>query len=341
MKKLFLLIQFILLNTCAFCQLLTVEQTIEYLNTSSKKLQIENAIRKDGCADYIYDEISISSDGIITINKYGAQGCVAILYATYQFHYSDIAPPIWGNPISSVGADTRWYYTTTYDFELRCFGTCIKGIFYYGRHSFHEKFEKFETTHTGFTDSFVPQLVEDSYTRNKIINAYKYLFEIIKESGKYERIDSDPFATKNLSEAKKIDITISNNLKPSDIRLNKLGELFTLPVQVGSRTKNFILDSGAGEMQLSPDFLAELIKDGTVTKDDILSSGLYKIADGSIVACKRVNIKKLKVGNFVVSNVTASVGEAFDTPLLLGKSFFDKFKKWSIDNTNSTLHLEK
>jgi predicted aspartyl protease len=50
-------------------------------------------------------------------------------------------------------------------------------------------------------------------------------------------------------------------------------------------------------------------------------------------------IRSLKVGNTVVQNVRASVASS-KGPLLLGQSFLERFKSWSIDNTKHVLLLD-
>ncbi|WAC02976.1 retroviral-like aspartic protease family protein [Lacinutrix neustonica] len=97
---------------------------------------------------------------------------------------------------------------------------------------------------------------------------------------------------------------------------------------------------GASEISISLNLEDDLISKGLLKKEDYIESGLYRIADGSIISCRRIIIKELKVGNFTIKNVVASIGFK-ESPLLLGKSFLDNFKKWSIDNDLQLLILEK
>jgi predicted aspartyl protease len=50
-------------------------------------------------------------------------------------------------------------------------------------------------------------------------------------------------------------------------------------------------------------------------------------------------IRSLKVGDKVIGNVKSSVSPVQGS-LLLGQSFLERFKSWSIDNTNHVLLLE-
>ena len=325
--KIKLLFLFIFSNAFLYGQLLSIDQTISYLNSISKKISNSN-----------YDSINLNSGGFILVNRFLDFKGTIVLQKEYSFHYSDVQLinmneskqkiPCCGGSLST--------------FCLNCSGECITETEYYGSGLFMDsQISKYEKPLKRFTICLTPLLIGDEYSKNKVINAYTYLFALLKESGKYERIDNDPFAPKNFSSTKKsIDISSTTQSNISEIALTNKDGVYTVPVKIGSKSRNFIIDSGAGEVQLSFEFLQELIKEGVITKDDILPDGLYKLANGSITICKRIKIKKMKVGNFTVSNVTASVSDG-NIPLLLGKSFFDKFKKWSIDNTTITLHLEK
>ena len=115
--------------------------------------------------------------------------------------------------------------------------------------------------------------------------------------------------------------------------------MFYIEVNIGDIKKQFVLDSGASEISISSNLERELIAKGIIKKEHYLQSALYKIADGSIVTKRRVLIPKIKVGDFELYNIAASVGTS-DIPLLLGKSFLDKFTKWSIDNKEDILTLQ-
>ena len=181
--------------------------------------------------------------------------------------------------------------------------------------------------------------IGDAYENKKVENAYRYLFTKIQEDGTYHRIDNDPFAPQNTSIKTRTDV-ITVGKTNGKISLIRMGGLFTVKVKIGLNSRNFIIDSGASDVCLTEELEKELIAQGVIAKNDYLTNGLYKTANGAIQECRRLKLKKLIVGTYTVLNVTASVGNN-DSPLLLGKSFLDKFKKWSIDNENEVLNLEK
>ena len=176
----------------------------------------------------------------------------------------------------------------------------------------------------------------DRDTNEKLFNAIRYLLSLAKNDSKYQSFDNDPFASENFNHS----FEIISETTDDKIKLINVNGVYRINVQFGTIVKNFILDSGASEISISKNLEKELITKGLLKKEDYIEPGLFKIADGSIITCRRINIKQLKVGNFILKNITASIGDS-DSPLLLGKSFLDKFNKWSIDNNSQTLILEK
>jgi len=81
---------------------------------------------------------------------------------------------------------------------------------------------------------------------------------------------------------------------------------------------------------------AALLRGGTVSAEDYLDKRVYKLADGSTRLSQRFRLRSLRVGNFVVRDVTAAVGHSAGA-LLLGQSFLSRLKSWSIDNERQAL----
>ncbi len=166
-----------------------------------------------------------------------------------------------------------------------------------------------------------------------LYNGMKYLTSIIKEQIPKEEIEvvDDPFVKK------KIDLKSKTESKISLVEENGVK---SLNATIGGKTlSKFILDSGAGECNISSDLEKKLIAYGIIKKTDYLDNGLYKLADGSIVENKRVKISKIKIGNKTISNIIVSIGPS-SSPNLLGQSFLNKLDKWTIDNSKKLLIIE-
>lgn len=146
-----------------------------------------------------------------------------------------------------------------------------------------------------------------------------------------EEIIDDPFITNKKASSKQ------GTRTESKISLTEGNGVFILSATIGGKVQSeFILDSGAGECNISSGLEKKLIAKGIIKQADYLENGLYKLADGSIVENKRVKISEIKIGNKTISNVTVSVGSS-DSPNLLGQTFLNKLNQWSIDNSKRQL----
>jgi predicted aspartyl protease len=78
---------------------------------------------------------------------------------------------------------------------------------------------------------------------------------------------------------------------------------------------------------------------GTIKPSDFIGRQTYVLADGSESPSSTFMIRSLKVGDKIVENVKGSIAPATGA-LLLGQSFLQHFKSWSIDNLKHELLLE-
>src|SRR5713101_3200871 len=128
-------------------------------------------------------------------------------------------------------------------------------------------------------------------------------------------------------------------LLAEDIPLIKKGGVYELPVEVnGVITLNFILDTGASEVNIPADVALTLYRTGTIRDADFLPGQTYRLADGSQVNSSRFVLRSLKVGQRRISNVAASIGN-ISSSLLLGQSFLEKLGVWGIDSQKQVLTI--
>lgn len=117
-----------------------------------------------------------------------------------------------------------------------------------------------------------------------------------------------------------------------EIPMENRGGVYTLPVKINSViTLNFILDSGAAEVNIPADVALTLIRTGTIKEEDFLPGETYTLADGSKTKSPRFNIQKIEIGGQIIQNVSASIGSV-NSSLLLGQSLLSRLQSWSIDN---------
>jgi clan AA aspartic protease (TIGR02281 family) len=108
----------------------------------------------------------------------------------------------------------------------------------------------------------------------------------------------------------------------------------------GALTLEFVVDSGAADVTIPGDVFMTLVRTGTIKDSDIIGEQTYILADGSKTRSITFTIRSLKVENTIIENVKGSVAPR-DGMLLLGQSFFERFRSWSVDNARRELVLEQ
>jgi predicted aspartyl protease len=133
---------------------------------------------------------------------------------------------------------------------------------------------------------------------------------------------------------------VLNPSSRTEVPLKAVGGTFVVPVAInGAITLNFIIDSGAADVTVPSDVVGTLIRTGTIERSDFIGTQIYILADGSESPSNTFVIRSLKVGDALVENVKGSIAPAAGN-LLLGQSFLQRFRSWSIDNTKHELVLE-
>lgn len=125
----------------------------------------------------------------------------------------------------------------------------------------------------------------------------------------------------------------------TEVPLKAAGGVFVVPVEInGTVTLDFAIDSGASDVSVPADVFSTLERAGAIKDSDITGQEIYVLADGSKSQSTTFTIKSLRIGNLIVENVRGSVAPPQGS-LLLGQSFLQRFKSWSIDNTKHELLL--
>jgi predicted aspartyl protease len=126
----------------------------------------------------------------------------------------------------------------------------------------------------------------------------------------------------------------------SEVSLRQQGGTFVVPVLLNNTlTLDFVIDSGAADVNVPADVVMTLYRTGTIRDGDFLGSRTYQLADGSVVPSPTFRIRSLKVGDRELRDVVASISNVKGS-LLLGQSFLNQFKSWSVDNSRRVLVLD-
>lgn len=171
-------------------------------------------------------------------------------------------------------------------------------------------------------DSVIPGTIPE-----KILNI---VYDINGFSLKYPNDSPDYFRKINLSES---DLVRNRYLSDKSIKMiqSKSG-IFEIPATINNVLKIYlILDTGASDVSISPDVVLTLLKAKAIDTKDWLEGQYYQFADGSIAKSKRFVIRYLKIGDFEIKDVEASISNSIEAPLLLGQSALSKLGKIQID----------
>jgi aspartyl protease family protein len=122
--------------------------------------------------------------------------------------------------------------------------------------------------------------------------------------------------------------------------MEKKKGVYSVPVELNGTKMYFIFDTGASIISISETEAAFLIKQGTLTKEDIIGTANFSDANGDITEGTIINLKTVKIGNLTLKNIEASIVPNANAPLLFGQSALEKFGKISIDYKKGEITLE-
>lgn len=112
-----------------------------------------------------------------------------------------------------------------------------------------------------------------------------------------------------------------------------------MPCKVNGLSLDFIFDTGASDVSISLAEAIFMLKNGYMSKGDLLGTEYYRLANGQIEEGTEIVIRRLEIGNIVLRNVKASIVHELSAPLLLGQSALQKLGKIEFDYSTSTLTI--
>ena len=124
------------------------------------------------------------------------------------------------------------------------------------------------------------------------------------------------------------------------IRIITVDAMTKVKVKIGPYIHLWLLDSGATDLLISDSLALKMIEKNVFSEKDLLGHATYGIADGKTVDCKVYRVNNVQIGKYTLDNIMLSVAQGADI-FLLGKSFLNKFRRWTIDNQQELLILER
>ena len=115
---------------------------------------------------------------------------------------------------------------------------------------------------------------------------------------------------------------------------------FYLNINIDGVSKKFVFDTGCTNFTFDKPFLHTLKKSGCEIKKTNIKGSKAQTASGESIEFEVVILNNIKIGDFILNNVVASVGPK-GTSFLCGIGLFNKFSNVEWNMNNSTLKLYK
>ncbi len=125
------------------------------------------------------------------------------------------------------------------------------------------------------------------------------------------------------------------------IPFTEKGGVKFVDVKVNGIGFEMIFDTGCSATLISVAEANYLYQKGLLTADDILGKSSSQIADGSIVVNTVVRLREVIIADKIFApDVTATVSNNVNAPLLLGNEVLDRLATITIDNDMQTIHFK-
>lgn len=123
------------------------------------------------------------------------------------------------------------------------------------------------------------------------------------------------------------------------VKMEADGGVYLVPITVNGLDLKFIFDTGASSICISSAEATVMVRQGQITRDDILRQQQFQDATGRVSVGTMVNLKTVDIGGIVLHDVEATVVDNIQAPLLLGQTALAKFGKISIDYDELTIEF--
>lgn len=123
------------------------------------------------------------------------------------------------------------------------------------------------------------------------------------------------------------------------VKMEAAGGVYLVPINVNGLDLKFIFDTGASSICISSAEATVMVRQGKITREDILGQQQFQDATGNVSVGTVINLKTVEIGGVVLHNVEATVVDNIQAPLLLGQTALAKFGKISIDYDDLTIEF--
>lgn len=103
---------------------------------------------------------------------------------------------------------------------------------------------------------------------------------------------------------------------------------------------DFLLDTGSSVVMMSEVEAAFMMKNGYLSKDDVIGGHVFVDANGNDNDETIINLKKMTLGEMELTNVRASISKSPKASLLLGQTVLSRLGSVEIDNAKKVIRIK-
>jgi|GEM_PF-3422711 len=170
----------------------------------------------------------------------------------------------------------------------------------------------------------------------KLYNAFKYLQELSLATKVEQTKDSDFFSSKNYNNRNQL-----SGPNAATIPLVSSNGVYLMDVTIDNKTYRGVLDSGASTFLISKEMIIALLESGFIERSHFKDMSSYEVADGSSVVGLNLILPEIKIGEFLLNDVAATIVDGQTSTILIGQSILKRFSSWEVDRTVNKLIIQK
>ena len=126
----------------------------------------------------------------------------------------------------------------------------------------------------------------------------------------------------------------------SEVPFTREGGTCSVKCRINDLPLYFCFDTGASDVSLSMVEASFMMKNGYLTKEDVMGNAYYSDAQGNVSEGTVVNLRHVQFGDMEIENVRASVVRNQKAPLLLGQTVLSRAGKIEIDNEKRVIRVK-
>lgn len=190
-------------------------------------------------------------------------------------------------------------------------------------------------------DGYETGIINVPIKASENIDNNTYQFEVkVSYKGRTLKQETISITTSNPRKQQTVSAGTGGTNRNKTVRMRKMsGNTYLVSCKVNGLPLDFIFDTGASSVTLSRKQAQFMLRNGYLSRSDIVGSSSYQTASGDIATGMVIKLKRIEISGLVLNNVEATIINSDSAPLLLGQSALSRLGKIQIDYRNSTLTI--